>query len=153
MTYDDVWREIFISTAKGNRARRLHEIIESWPLTSGEINDLVDEVWTNQEFPSQCRDEWISIWNNYSITAGKQRLIDRLFREPRIIYRGGTADGFSWTFNRQKAVWFATYRKFDRDYQLNERLTWAHEVKMIYNDRHEQEVVLNPEIFELEAAV
>jgi len=148
MTIDDVWDDLIHNTRKGDRAGKLCNYIESYPLTQDEINDLIDHVWLMQEFPYQWHDEWISMWNNYQTPPKKQRLIDRLFKEPRRIYRGGNPKGFSWTLNKDKAKWFASHRSFDKDYPLNERLTYAYEVKMIYNDRGEQEIVLKLENLE-----
>ena len=142
-TENNIWQELML-TPKGNRAGFLYDVITRRRLDQQTINELIDTVWTTQEFPHQWRDEWAEIWNAYEISEENQQLIAELFKEPRVIYRGGHRQGLSWTLDRNKAVWFAEQRRGSGASEIHERVTTAKEVKMIYlTDRDEQEVVLD----------
>lgn len=139
MTFEDIYCDIF----KSNRIDRPHvlqDIISNQPLYQDEINELIIDVWEDSENIWTCPDVWEEHWNNYQAPPVKQRLIEKLFKQPRVLYRAGDPRGQSWTFDRKVAEFFAMRRIESK--VIHERLVSKDEVITIINGRKEQEVVL-----------
>ena len=139
MTFDDVQYEIW-KQHRGNRALALQDMIHHQPLYQHEINQLIIDVWEDSENIWQCPDVWEDHWNNYEAPPVKKRLIARLFKEPRVLYRAGNPSGQSWTFDRKVAEFFLMRRVDNK--VIHERLVSADEVITITNGRKEKEVIL-----------
>ncbi len=139
MTFENLEYKIWMSF-RPDRPHILQDIIHNQPLYQHEINQLINDVWEDSENIWTCPDVWEDHWNNYETPAVKKRLIERLFKQPRILYRAGDPRGQSWTFDRKVAKFFAMRRMTDK--VIHERLVSADEVITIINGRKEKEVIL-----------
>lgn len=151
-TEHDVLKELWL-LRKGDRPARLLEIIQTEPLDDKVIDQLILHTWEECEFPSSIKLTWDELWQNYSWTDQHQeRLIRRLFKQPRTVYRGGPKTGRSWTLKKECAEWFENYRsEFRKFYDNNdyeeEMGVWsktvsAQDVQAVLFGRGEYEVVL-----------
>tara|TARA_Y100001963_G_scaffold139691_1_gene205795 strand:+ start:355 stop:849 length:495 start_codon:yes stop_codon:yes gene_type:complete len=154
--YLDIWHQIF-KHYKRDRAYKLLDLQESGPLYQRDSDILTIDVWTTTEFPSSDKETWDQLWTNYRgyyTLPIQRRMINRLFAQPRTIYRGGSKGGRSWTLSRDKAKWFLNHRGYYTKFydgddpqptDLWERKVSKEEVLMIHNGRGEQEVVIDIE--------
>jgi len=139
MTFEEIEYKIWMSK-RPDRPYILQDMIHNQPLYQHEINQLIIDVWEDSENIWNCPYVWEDHWNNYKTPEVKKRLIERLFKQPRILYRAGDPSGQSWTFDRKVAEFFAMRRITDK--VIHERLVSKDEVITITNGRKEKEVIL-----------
>jgi hypothetical protein len=118
---------------------------------------VIIEVWMDSEHISQHYDEWMDIWargfdNNgtqrkmiAAAMSQKSKLLHQSLPEYFTVYRGYSNEaalrGFSWTTNRDKALWFAK-RSGRKDSFIAALQISKAEALIILDDRSEQEVIL-----------
>ena len=115
-------------------------------LTHTEIWQLIIQVWTNTENNNWGLNK--EFWGNM-LTRFPQE--DDKFREGLdeefICYRGGYEGGFSYTLDKEKAIWFRDRWGIQNpEHKLFERKTNKQEVLFYTDNREEKEVVLLPHL-------
>jgi|TARA_B110000908_G_C10141875_1_gene397174 hypothetical protein len=95
---------------KPDRAYVLLEIQESENIRTIDSDILTLDVWQSIEFPYEDLDTWQQLWCNYSGAWQQEKLKSVFNNGPITVYRGGPKDGFSWTTNKDIAIWFSAMR-------------------------------------------
>ena len=67
-------------------------------------NEFIGMFWETTNFPSHHAEIWKKIFKHYPLVNEYKSLHIRL--EPLDVYRGASQNGFSWTTDLKKAVWF-----------------------------------------------
>jgi len=123
---------------------------------------LVGDVWLDSAAPSDSEDLWEEVWSRAFTQSGKRRKTSLRVMSPAerraldelpetiTVWRGcsreGAVDGFSWTLDREMAIWFA-YRfggRGDEPAILAEVSVSKESVLAYFERRRESEVVLWP---------
>ena len=139
-TYDEYLRALVLCN-RGNRAELLEDILWQHCFTQAQVNEMIRYVWTDSENIYQMRQHWENIWDLYDDPVNR-RLVNRLFKQPREIYRGGVYDGMSYTLKPETAKFFSWRWLDGKDGRIMKRTVTADEVVAVFNDRREAEVIL-----------
>tara|TARA_R110000822_G_C15120744_1_gene473967 strand:- start:111 stop:578 length:468 start_codon:yes stop_codon:yes gene_type:complete len=141
-TDDDVLNAV-LDCNRGNRPLLMHSAILELPLKDETINELIEDVWTDSESVYECQHIWNDVWYYYN-NPYQKKLINRIFKQPIKLYRGGSLDGEyqSWTFSEEQAKFFAMRQVRSQDTIIHERYFNAEDVIAIFNSRGEKEVVI-----------
>ena len=134
-------------TPRPYRPRILEKYLRKNEVSQEEINQLVQDVWLDYEFPGQMKTVWRSLWRRYQPTHN--------IKEPIQVFRGGVKVGYSFTTDYDKAVWFAKRNlMFERIIYEEQGYTFHGDAKVwsaivkpagilfTTNDRNESEVVV-----------
>ena len=110
----------------------------------GDLVAMLTEAWPLVEFP--CSDgrleEHVELFRAAGyVTDGPPR-----FEKPTYIFRGGDAEGMSWTLSWVTAVFFAN--RFNEDLPLHVALAPEAAVLARFESRGEDEVVVDPFLLE-----
>ena len=139
----------FLNTQRGLRPKVLEKYLKEVQLPTDKINELIQLVWEDAEFPDEQRAVWKRLLNKYTES--------HFIKEPIRVYRGGTnAQGFSWTTDLDMAKWFARRtlgfeqvywrERFGMEYHMGTRVYSAlanpKSVVFTTNERLENEVVV-----------
>lgn len=138
MSGGDFERYIF-RTARPYRLEALGEVIMQDKLDAERLAKLIMEVWTDSENPSEALELWRGLFGAFrnckTFTTSKAALPDKF-----VVWRGGTADGLSWTLDEKIARWFA--KRFGKNEQILHREITRTEAVCYLPDRGEKEVIL-----------
>lgn len=140
-----------------NKAYRLQflEIIQDY-LSNVDLAELLAYIWVDSEGTSQDPNCSLSQLIEWFTEADKKALMDdedyQVFDtlpSEFSVYRGisthGNTNGLSWTLNRETAEWFAKRFSFDGSKgTVIEATAKKEDVLAYFNDRNEQEIVINP---------
>ena len=105
---------------KGDRAMVLLHIQENENIRTIDSDILTLDVWQSIEFPHKQLDTWHQLWTNYYGTWQQEKLKSVFSNEPITVYRGGPANGYSWTTNKDVAKWFSLARGMFKDLREKE---------------------------------
>ena len=152
---EEKWSAYIFNHERPYRLDALEEVIYEY--TEGDASNwkLINSVWTDSENIYQNFERWLDIWtssipNRYKMvmdTEERYALRDLPDRIP--IFRGcshmESVTGLSWSFDRNKAVWFA------KRFAMNEMPPilasgFAHkkDVLALFLARGESEIVIDP---------
>ena len=141
-TEDDVWQALFICN-RGNRPDLLMNAICHHQLSQKTINEMIEYVWIDSENVYHYRYEWDEVWCNYN-NPYQNKLIKRIFKQPKKLYRVGNLDGEyqSWTLCKDVAKFFGIRARREQDRVWHEEYFSAEQVVAIFNDRKEKEIII-----------
>lgn len=141
-----------------NKTYRLQflDIIQDY-LSNVDLAELLAYIWVDSEGTSQDPNCSLSQLIEWFTEADKKALMDdedyQVFDtlpSEFSVYRGisthGNTNGLSWTLNRETAEWFAKRFSFDGGKgTVIEATAKKEDVLAYFNDRNEQEIVINPQ--------
>ncbi|HIF9337748.1 TPA: hypothetical protein ACX6RO_001837 [Photobacterium damselae] len=109
--------------------------------------DIIDYVWTNCEFPHSN----LSVWNSIFMFTDQSPFFNSIeyekMDEEITIYRGGLANGLSWTGNKEQAIWFANrFKHSDHEPQVWQLTINKHDIYHYTDSRGEDEFIIDPEL-------
>jgi len=139
-----------------NQIRNLIEIVYEKPYR---VNALVDyahklsdaaywqtlaSIWTSTEYIHTNHDIWYELLNDprgrRSAMMDKEEKAEfKKLPKDIVIYRGGSAKGWSWTLDEQVAEWFA--KRFDQGLVIHKQIVKKSEVIALLNHRSEHEII------------
>jgi DNA-binding ferritin-like protein (Dps family) len=143
------WSQFIYLHERPYRLDALLEIVND--VRDKEYWSLLSDVWTDSENIWQDLEQWRDLWNeprpykHYAMDA-KERKAFKQLPSDITIYRGfcegHTADGMSWTLDRDRAIWFAKRRLHSelRGVLLSAR-TMKSNVHALLLGREESEIV------------
>lgn len=113
-------------------------------LSDADYWQTLASVWTSTEYIHQDHETWYELLNDprgrRSAMMDKEEKAElRKLPKEIVIYRGGTAKGWSWTLDEDVAKWFAN--RFDQGHTLHERVIKKREVIALLNHRSEHEII------------
>ena len=126
--------------SRPNRPSALVDATFEGGMSTTEFNKLVLDVWSDTEFPNENTEDWDYLWDNFSTNSEQSQQLDLLFKEPRVLYRGGLHPGRSWTTDPSIAEWFS--KRWGEEQGVQSRVFTRDEVIVYINDRDEKEVVV-----------
>ncbi len=104
------------------------------------LAELLLKVWIDSENPSINKEIWTALFKKFkdskTFNATKSNLPEQIS-----IWRGGTADGLSWTTSKKVATWFAN--RFHNDNpEIHQRQIQKSDVICFLEDRDESEIIV-----------
>lgn len=133
------YRMLYLSLAfpyltKKERSKIMHEVWISVENINGNINASQMEIL---KMLRKCNPKYLMGRENYEVY---ENLPDTF-----VVYRGlqenAQEDGLSWTLSKDVAEWFAS--RFENDGEIIEKIVHKTEVIAYFNDRDEEEIVLD----------
>ena len=135
-----------------NKPYRLYVLILISDLLSEKnFNKHLRWIWTSTEYPHQNRSkDLLKLFeksNRELIMNKKEKDVFKALSDVVAIYRGTQSNkakirGFSWTLDKEKAIWFSKRFKLNGKVYQAEILKW--DIFFYNNGRSEEEVVVNP---------
>lgn len=126
-------------TERPYRLDALLEIIANEKCNAEKLANLVMQVWMDSESPSTNIKIWRRLFSQMKncrvFQKSKKHLPDK-FK----VWRGGTANGISWTTDKNTAHWFAD--RFNRNDAVHCREITRDSAICYLGDRNEQEIIL-----------
>ena len=143
LSRDDL-HEIFMIVTKPYFDIEMVELIKQDKLnvSDEEYWDVVKSIWQRQEFNTSVasrRKNWIKILRHRSKDIRSLEDLSDTFTA----YRAGDLKGFSWTLDKDKALWFQ--RRFSQQWgeiPLHEKTFNRNDAVFYTNGRGEQEVII-----------
>lgn len=145
------WSSFVFLHTRPYRFDALFQIVHE--LSNKQYWRLVSDVWSDSDNIWQNLEEWRELWNerrpckHHAMDATERKTFTRLPREITI-YRGflegHSADGISWSLDRNKAIWFAKrYTHFDLPHVLLTARAYKPDAHAMLLSRNENEVVID----------
>lgn len=133
---------LFVVVERPWRMSTLQRLWEKGRITVEELRELLAQVWTDTEMPSDNLYEIDLLFHEAGFTTDDQEGFDVL-PEEITIWRGGPEGGISWTLEKERAQWFAA--RFNQNHPLWEVTLSKHAALGYLSGRGESEIVLSAE--------
>jgi hypothetical protein len=120
-------------------------------LDEEEYNTVLQDSWTDTEYPHQCKtNDLVALFNRAKPELLMEENELARFKElpdTVVVYRGTQSSkakikGLSWSLSREKAEWFS--KRFKLNGKVYEATITKERIYAYFGSRGEEEVVLNP---------
>ena len=133
------YRMLYLSLAfpyliKKERSEIMHEVWISVENINGNINVSQMEIL---KMLRKCNPKYLMGQDNFKVYEN----LPDTFTVYRGLQENAQEDGLSWTLSKDVAEWFAS--RFENDCEIIERKIYKSEVIAYFNDRDEEEIVLD----------